>query len=104
MGILQNPGRFSSQLRNALASKPFEVWSNPESDGDPQDRDRSDDMETESYAEESYVAMDGDAGDGVEADWAMETQSADDHDPEAVPDGAVDAPVSIGKCVSCLRE
>ncbi|OQE45374.1 hypothetical protein PENNAL_c0646G03265, partial [Penicillium nalgiovense] len=104
MGILQNPGRFSSQLRNALASKPFDVWSIPESDADPQDEDCSYDMEPQSYAGDSYVPMDEDAGDGAEADWAMETQSADDHDPEAVPDGAVDAPVSIGKCVSCLRD
>lgn len=102
MGILQNP--FSRQLRTALASKPFDVWSIPESDALAQDEDCSYDMETQSYGGESYVPMDEDAGDGAEADWAMETQSADDHDPEAVPDGAVDAPVSIDKCVSCLKE
>jgi hypothetical protein len=109
MGILQDPGRFSSQLRKALASKPFDVWSIPESDVAPQDEDCFYDMETQSYAGESYVPMDedagdGDAGDGAEADWAMEIQSSDDHSPGAEPDGAVDAPVSLGKCVSCLRE
>lgn len=103
MGILQNPGSFSSQLRNALASKPFDVWSIPESDAVAQDEDCSYDMETQSYAGESYVPMDEDAGDGAE-DWAMETQSVDDDGPEAEPEGAVDAPVSLGKCVSCLRE
>lgn len=114
MGVLQNPGRFSSQLRNALASKPFDVWSIPESEALAQDEDCSYDMETQSFAGESYAPMDedegggeagdGEAGDGAEADWAMETESADDHGAEAEPDGVCDAPVSIGKCLRCLKE
>jgi hypothetical protein len=104
MDVLQNPGRFSSQLRNALASKPFDIWSIPESVALPQDEDCPYDMEIQPYTGESYMPMDEDTGDGAEADWDIETQSAVDHGSEAVPDGKVDAPVSIGKCVRCLRE
>lgn len=104
MSVLQNPGRFSSQLRNALASKPFDVWSIPGSDSVPQDEDCSYGIEAQSNATESYVPMDEEVGDGVEADWAIEAQSADDHDPEAVAHRSGDAPISIDKCVSCLRK
>ncbi|KAJ5483150.1 hypothetical protein N7530_002396 [Penicillium desertorum] len=112
MGILQNPGscenpgRFSSQLRDALASKlpkPFDLWSIPESVA-IQEEDCPYDMETQSYAGESHVPMDEDTGDGAEGDWAMETQSVADDGPEAVHSGEADAPVSIGKCVRCLKE
>ncbi|KAJ5454986.1 hypothetical protein N7530_012755 [Penicillium desertorum] len=105
MGILQNPGscenpgRFSSQLRGALASKlpkPFDVWSIPESVA-IQEEDCPYDLETRSYAGESHVPMDEDTGDGAEGDWAMETQSVADDGPEAVHSGEADAPVSIGK-------
>ncbi|KAJ5593587.1 hypothetical protein N7537_010491 [Penicillium hordei] len=104
MGILQksgsceNPGRFSSQLRYALASKlpkPFDVWSIPESVA-IQEEDCPYDMETQSYAGECHVPMDEDTGDGADGDWAMETQSVADDGPEAVQSGEADAPVSIG--------
>ncbi|KAJ5593604.1 hypothetical protein N7537_010508 [Penicillium hordei] len=112
MGILQNPGscenpgRFSSQLRDALASKlpkPFDVWSIPESVA-IQEEDCPYDLETRSYAGESHVPMDEDTGDGAEGDWAMDTQSVADDGPEAVHSGEADAPVSIGKCVRCLKD
>ncbi|KAJ5346983.1 uncharacterized protein N7506_000236 [Penicillium brevicompactum] len=98
MDIVQNP--FSRQLRTALASKPFDIWSIPGSDPLAQDEDCSYDMETQSCAGESYAPMDedegdGDAGDRSDADWAMETQSADDHGPAADPNETFDAPVSI---------
>ena len=110
MGIPQNPGssenhgRFSSQLRDALASKPSDIWSIPGSVADPQDEDCPYDMETQSYAGESYVPMDEDTGDGAEADWGMETQSVADHDPEAVLDLGAEQPLSMDKCVGCLKE
>lgn len=107
MDIVQNP--FSRQLRTALASKPFDVWSIPGSDPLAQDEDCSYDMKTQSCAGESYAPMeedegDGDAGDGADADWAMETQSADDHGPAVDPNDTFDDPVSIDKCVRCLNE
>ncbi|KAJ5593468.1 hypothetical protein N7537_010372 [Penicillium hordei] len=99
-GSCGNPGRFSSQLRDALASKlpkPSDVWSIPESIA-IQEEDCPYDMETQSYAGENHVPMDEDTGDGAEGDWDMEAQSAADDGPEAVHSGEADVPVLIGKC------
>jgi hypothetical protein len=113
MGILQHPGsgenlgRFSSQLRDALASKstkPFDVWSVPESAADPQDEDCPYEMESQSYAEESHMPMDEDMEDEADADWAAETKSVADRVPEAVHHGETGSPVSMGKCLRCLGE
>ena len=93
-------GRFSSQLRDVLASRPrksFDVWSIPESVAAPQDEDCPYDMETQSYAGESQVPIDAGTGDEAEPDWIMETQSVADHGTEAVHDVETDTPVSIGK-------
>lgn len=116
MGILrhpvssENPSRFSNQLRNVLASKrahasnPFDVWSIPDSVAVPQDEDCPYDMDTQSDAGESHVPMDEDTGDGAEAYWAMETQSVADHGPEAVVDQRPEQPLSMDKCVKCLKK
>ena len=112
MGILQHPGsgenlgRFSSQLRNALASKakPFDLWSIPESAAGAQDEDCPYEMESQTYAEESHMPMDEDMEYEADADWAAETKSVADHVPEAVHDGETGSPVSMGKCLRCLGE
>ncbi|OQD75562.1 hypothetical protein PENANT_c093G08111 [Penicillium antarcticum] len=112
MGILQHPGsgedlgRFSSQLRDALASKakPFDLWSIPESAAGPQDEDCPYDMESQSYEGESHMPMDEDMEYEADAGWAVETKSVADHVPEGVHYGETGSPVSIGKCLRCLGD
>lgn len=106
MGVLQRPGsgenlgRFSSRLRNTLASKakPFGLWSVPESAAGPQDEDCPYEMETQSYAEESQMLMDEDIEDEVDADWAK-IKSVPDRVPEAVYHGETGSRASMGKCL-----
>jgi hypothetical protein len=113
MGILQHPGsgenlgRFSSQLRDALASKstkPFDLWSVPESAAGPQDEDCPYEMESQSYEGESHMPMDEDVEDEADADWAVETKIVADHVPETEHYGETGSPVSMGKCLRCLGE
>ncbi|KAJ5766671.1 uncharacterized protein N7511_004287 [Penicillium nucicola] len=112
MGLFQQPGpgenlgRFSSQLRDALASKakPFDLWSIPESAAGPQDEDCPYEMESQSYAGESHVPMDEDIDYDADAGWAAETKSVADHVPEVVHHGETGAPVSMAKCLRCLGD
>ncbi|KAJ6019372.1 hypothetical protein N7522_001439 [Penicillium canescens] len=112
MGILQHPssgenrGRFSSQLRDALASKakPFDLWSIPESAAGPQDEDCPYEMESPSYTRERHMPMDEDMEDEADADWAAETSSVADRVPEAVHHGETGSPVSLRKCLRCLGD